>query len=646
MLDAETNNPNDQTADQETATNDKAHAKEAKKSDSEKFLEQMKMFKQWFEKTPLWADPSKLLLQYDEKENVLCEKGCRKKLDCDLFNMNDWIQNDATLHSIVPAKEIRNGGDLFHTASVRMSLDKFAIFTHRAIGGSNQMYRPDVNHRKVWLTNITAGIKSGKPGMIHTAGEASADVDFGANKVGIIFYSVVLSDEDTGGRSKFPLQTFSKVLGEAKNIGAKTNAKKVERKDIMILDGEHACQPNADEFNSLMKYFSIPVQDIDRDPNPGDYDEFFRIMNEYKLDTVQSITQFVDQRGIPLFVEGGEDYYQLRHMLTVHYQMHCRVRMAACEGSHRIYTAVVTTERINPSLQLPCVPGEAPDIQIPTGSALFRTLNVDIAASISGKHTGVFFESLKQEGKKITQGLTHAVSPTIRSFWSKAINEAELRLEQLMIDHNGAAFLREQQRNKDEHSDYYNFRAECIDALLPHAMDDIYLKTDMDNWKNRTGKSDDEILKLLKTNNRYNSFLGSANPKAASNKLFPTTYPRDLLVIMEAATFGMITSKAVDVFAGFIDEPTWTEQNEPTIDMHTTAFMKDLVLFVGYVADKIYNHAKNQDRFPTHMKGCLAGKLKLLIKHNVYMDVMTAINTFGPNPVIQDVEQPLAKLVR
>ena len=132
----------------------------------------------------------------------------------------------------------------------------------------------------------------------------------------------------------------------------------------------------------------------------------------------------------------------------------------------------------------------------------------------------------------------------------------------------------------------------------------------------------------------------------ASNKLFPTTCPRDILVIMEAATFGMITNKAVDVFADFIDEPTWTEQNEPTIDMHTSVFMKDLVLFVGYVADKIYNHARNQDRFPNHMKGCLAGKLKLLIKHNVYMDVMMAINTFGPNPVIHDVEQPLAKLVQ
>jgi len=117
-------------------------------------------------------------------------------------------------------------------------------------------------------------------------------------------------------------------------------------------------------------------------------------------------------------------------------------------------------------------------------------------------------------------------------------------------------------------------------------------------------------------------------------------------VIMEAATFGLITHKAIDVFAAFIDEPTWKQQSEPTVDMHTSAFMKDLVLFVGYVADKIYNHAKKQDRFPSHMKGCLAGKLKLLIKHNVYMDVMEAINIFGPNPVIQDAEQPLAKLVR
>jgi len=65
ILDAETNNPNDQTAannktdiketetnnpDEETATNDKAHAKEAKTSDSDKFHEQMTKFNEWFEK--------------------------------------------------------------------------------------------------------------------------------------------------------------------------------------------------------------------------------------------------------------------------------------------------------------------------------------------------------------------------------------------------------------------------------------------------------------------------------------------------------------------------------------------------------------------------------------------------------------------
>ena len=395
----------------------------------------MKKFNDWFEgkNTNLWAAPSTLSLLYDEVASVLYENSSRKKY-YDMFSMDEWIHNDTTLQPIVPTKEIRNAGDLFRTASVRMSLDKFAIFTHRAIGGSNQVFRPNVNHRDVWLNSITAGPKSGKPGMIHTAQEARADIDFGANKTGIIFYSLVLSEEDNDGRIRFPLRSFSKVLGKARNKGAANTARKVERKGILFLEREYACQPNAGEFNSLMKYFSIPVQTIDRDPNPGDYDELFRILNDYKLDNVESIKKFVDDRGIPLYIEGDEDYYHLRYKLSVHYQMHCRVRMAAYEGSHRIYTAVVTTERINPSLLIPCVPGLAPDNPLPTGSALFRTLTVDIAAPPIGSYTRDFFDAIKQEGKRITQGLTHAVTPSIRSFWSNAIQDASSRLDPLMID--------------------------------------------------------------------------------------------------------------------------------------------------------------------------------------------------------------------
>jgi hypothetical protein len=46
-------------------------------------------------------------------------------------------------------------------------------------------------------------------------------------------------------------------------------------------------------------------------------------------------------------------YPQAQFLLTVHYQLHCPVRIGAWEGCHRVYTAATLVEALKPSPYYP-----------------------------------------------------------------------------------------------------------------------------------------------------------------------------------------------------------------------------------------------------------------------------------------------------
>jgi hypothetical protein len=63
------------------------------------------------------------------------------------------------------------------------------------------------------------------------------------------------------------------------------------------------------------------------------------------------------------------------------------------------------------------------------------------------------------------------------------------------------------------------------------------------------------------------------------------------------------------------------------------------------VQDIVMRAVSNQKDFATRFRTVAKGKVKTLLLHNTFMDIMKTINKFGPNPTIHDSQQPVAVAV-
>jgi hypothetical protein len=84
---------------------------------------------------------------------------------------------------------------------------------------------------------------------------------------------------------------------------------------------------------------------------------------------------------------------------------------------------------------------------------------------------------------------------------------------------------------------------------------------------------------------------------------------------------------------------------ENDIDIHGDAWLKKMVYFVWRVQDIVMNAVKEQQGFVKQFCTAAKAKVKTLLLHNAFMDIMKTINKFGPNLTIRDSQQPVAVAV-
>jgi hypothetical protein len=70
-----------------------------------------------------------------------------------------------------------------------------------------------------------------------------------------------------------------------------------------------------------------------------------------------------------------------------------------------------------------------------------------------------------------------------------------------------------------------------------------------------------------------------------------------------------------------------------------------MVCFVLQVQDIVMKAVSNQQGFATQFCTATKAKVKTLLLHNTFMDIMKTINKFGPNPTIRDSKQRVAVAV-
>jgi hypothetical protein len=244
--------------------------------------------------------------------------------------MSTWVKPKSTGSPVKPGVETSNDDDIYVFTTGTISIDLLALFTHHSLGGSNLLFCPDINHRGVFIPNMTRSTATGKPGMQATA-LSNNGPNFHGNKMGLMFYSA-LHPSHAQGHPGFTLESFTDVRERVPTVADSTTT--AEFTGPVILKNELAYPVLAAEFDMLMNYFDIDVVPIDHPPTPGDYKPLLSKLQGVHLATIEAIHKFVTGFRIPLNITNEMIYPQAQFLLTVHYQLHCPVCIGAWDGCH------------------------------------------------------------------------------------------------------------------------------------------------------------------------------------------------------------------------------------------------------------------------------------------------------------------------
>ena len=499
------------------------------------------------------------------------------------FDMSTWAKPKSTgSPPVKPGVETSNDDDIYVFATGTISIDLLPLFTHRSLGGSNLLFRPDINHRRVFIPNVTRPTATGKPGMWATA-LSNDGPNFHGNKMGLMFYSALHPDH-AQGRTGFILESFTDIREHVPTVADPTT--KARFTGPVTLKNELAYPVSAAEFHMLMNYFDIDVVPINHPPTPGDYEPLLSKLQGVHLATMDAIRKFITDFNIPLNITNEMTYPQARFLLTVHYQMHCPVRIGAWEGCHRVYTAATLVEALKPSPFLPCVPGNAMDDVgfLNKNSAVFKSVTVEVAGMKNAEFTQEFFKNIKDNGRDITASMSHAIEPSWRSVFLNAVEvvrEAVAEKKVIMLDDTQSNFITSKFLRK-EPNQYFDNCAYLTPKLFQTAVDDVFLKKTMTDWLEAEKITADTLLERMQAQFSHGKpFIINFDTRLTPSKFYYPGYPRELLYFFQVTRFGMMTEKSLHVFREFFGEPNWTTQGKMTVDIHGDAWLKKMVHLYG-----------------------------------------------------------------
>jgi hypothetical protein len=72
------------------------------------------------------------------------------------FDLTTWVRQKSAVSPLKLGVETSNTGDIYVFMTGRISIDLLPLFTHCSLGGSNLLFCPNINHRRVLLIpNVT-----------------------------------------------------------------------------------------------------------------------------------------------------------------------------------------------------------------------------------------------------------------------------------------------------------------------------------------------------------------------------------------------------------------------------------------------------------------------------------------------------------
>jgi hypothetical protein len=563
--------------------------------------------------------------------------------------------------------------------------DMMDFFALRSWYDSMALYRPDVNHRSVVYSNLTTPRRNSKVSMFDVACCEKKDEDnrdFHKTILGMMFYELVSCKECSTVvqvekcNAGFPLTTMGRVT--CKSGTALCVLKNLHGK--LLTKG--GLQRAADYFNSGFTFHNDP-------PTADDVASFLSVLKGTHCRTVGELNNFLEKRNIPLRIPHGVSFARAKTIMAFHYQVNCGLVVAAWEGSHRLYLQVALAQNLPLNGKLPIVPSysipkkDASEWvygpkKIPQNSPLLQDAMVQLLAPSKGVNARDYVEATKKTGEEITKAskdvielncscaFLDCVDALIKA--SKKAPSNPLSIKFLDND-QGTPFLLGVWKGKQAYS---ILRRHVFDNCWEVFLGDMFVKNRLEEYaKNRKAlaapaavlanaasdgerKSDNhyrlEAMKAEIIDAFYDLQAQRVHIKPEMQKVDTSDYrmncPVWLLAYLELLTFGCITSESIKVFDTYFGGPEFdvSQSQEYGPDfMLSDEFLMAIVKATNDVVSSLvefYMPKGKPQNHPTYgetLKNPEAKtKTRVLLTHNVLLDIMNTVNAFGPNPVVED----------
>ena len=217
---------------------------------------------------------------------------------------------------------------------------------------------------------------------------AHVDPEFHLNKtdMGLILYSVFhCPDCEKSETLNRGCSSHGAVLECFHNVNS--DDRHVSNKKLFLKD-THGRNPTNADLNVAMSYFGLSMKKLNENKTPEDQDfaNFMECLKDIDFSTTKDIDKFAKEHWYD--IPSGLPYGRAMHLLALHYQTHCNLRIAAWEGGHRQLLSVFAIENLPWSASIPFHPGHVKEC-LPTISPLHETCLVNLYQCYFDKKTTV-----------------------------------------------------------------------------------------------------------------------------------------------------------------------------------------------------------------------------------------------------------------
>jgi hypothetical protein len=502
--------------------------------------------------------------------------------------------------------------------------------------------------------------------------------DFHKTTMGLMMYELVSCDKcNTVAKANkctkgFPLTTMGSV-----NCHNNTGLSVLTNLHGKLLTKE-GLQKAADYFNSGLTIENDP-------PTAKDVAMFLNIMQGTHCRTVQDLNDFLKERNLPLRIPDGVPFTDAKRVMAYHYQKNCGVVLAAWEGSHRLYLEVALAQNVPLNGNLPLVSvysiPKTDDKEwvyrskkIPANSPILQDVIGLLLAPIAKVKPRDFIDATKKTGIEVTKAGKHVIglnSSTAFLECVKTLNKSTFLPRQnkhyvQFLDKN-APFIISKWEGKNL---YYNLRRKIFDNCWPVFLNDLYMSDKLRECANNKSKlvqraqelatadsdgsrqqEDHYRLEALKeeiVETFYNPDVQRVHiipeMEKADKKDYRGSCPVWLLAYLELLTHGCITTRAVPIFKTYFTGSSFTVTQRPEQGpkfMLTDEFLEAIVKTTNDVVSSLipfYIRAdSSHETYLDHLKNPTAKtKLRVMLTHNILLDIMSTVNVYGPNPEVPE----------